>query len=96
MRSLIVLLGLFLILGTAHARLPVDYATVEIKGQEVEFPIGNKDREHDVYWLKKALNGDTEAREVFLGGLSERWFFIGEYEALWLRVTEDSEEIVKP
>ena len=74
----------------------VQYAEVVINGNPVHFPIGNDERKNDVFYLKKALNGDKEAREIFLGGQKERMFFIGEYEPLWLKVSESSEEIIKP
>jgi hypothetical protein len=80
----------------ASARLSVDYATIEVNGETIEFPIGNPGRTNDVYYLKKALNGDKEAREVFLGGASSKWFYIGEYEPLWLYVDKVGEKVVKP
>lgn len=94
---MIVILAIMLSLcSVAEARLPVDYATVTINGEEIEFPVGNKERREEVFYLKKALNGDKEAREVFLGGKDEKWFFIGEESAKWLKITKDSELVVIP
>lgn len=89
--------ALLLLASPAYAQIEgVDYATVDVKGERLWFPVGNLEREQDVYYLKKLLNGDVEAREVFLGGYEERWFFIGDEKPKWLKITQDSEEVITP
>lgn len=74
----------------------IEFATIEVKGEEIRFPIGNKERKQEVYYLKKALRGDMEAREVFMGGAKEKFFFVGVETPLWLKMTESDVEIIKP
>ncbi len=81
----------------AHAEIEgVSYGEAKIHGKNYRFPLGNTEREQEFYFLKKALNGDKEAREVFLEGSNERWWFIGEVEAIWIRVTKDDIQVIKP
>jgi len=96
LRTILIILGL-LIASNAYAIIDgVDYAELVVNGETISFPVGNDERKHDVYYLKKALAGDAIAREIFLGGQEEVWFFIGEGEAKWLKVTRTGEEIVIP
>jgi len=74
----------------------IEFSEIEVGGESVRFPVGNTERKQDIYFLKLALNGDKTAREMFLGGKKERWFFIGTETPLWLKVTEFDEEIIKP
>ncbi len=74
----------------------IEMATITVKGKEVTFPIANDERKNQIYYLKKSLNGDKEAREIFMGGEKEKWFFIGKHTPLWLKVTEDDVEIIDP
>lgn len=84
-----------LFLTNAFARIDgVEYAELSIGGQAIEFPIGNDERKADIYYLKKALNGDNEAREIFLGGGDERLFFVGDDTPRWLKITKTSEELL--
>lgn len=78
---------------TANALEGVEKATVLINGEPITIVVGNKDRRDDIYYLKKALKGDVEAREIFLQGKEERILFVGEDSPLWLRVTMNNEEI---
>ena len=73
----------------AHAVDLVKKAELEINGKMYAFPVGVKEREMDVFWLKKAVGGDKDALEMFLGGQDERLFFIGDDEVRWLRVDKN-------
>lgn len=74
----------------------VEMATINLNGKEIEFPVGDKDRRDKIYYLKKAMNGDKEAREVFMEGKKEMWFFVGKENPLWLKVTSDKVELIDP
>lgn len=92
----VLLLGLFLSTN-AFARIEgAEYAEFSVKGEKVSFPIGSQPRKMDIYFIQKALSGDKEARNIVLGGQKERWFYIGDGSALWLKLTEDGEEIITP
>ena len=77
------------IVNTACAVDMVRKVDLEIHGQTYTFPVGSKEREMDTFWLKKAADGDKQALEMFLGGLDERLFFVGDDSPAWLRVTSD-------
>ena len=62
----------------------VDMQKVTIQGRVYEVPVGNEQRKNDIYYLKKAMNGDKEALEIFLGGSEQRIFYIGQHSPLWL------------
>ena len=85
-----------LTLGNAQALEGVEKCSLVINGHELSVVVGNKDRRDDIYYLKKALAGDIFAREIFLQGKKERWFFIGDDAPLWLVVTEKEEKVVEP
>ena len=72
----------------------MEMATIEVDGQSVTFPVGNDERKNQIYYLKKAIKGDKEAREVFMGGSDEKWFFIGRELPLWLKVTATDMEVI--
>lgn len=74
----------------------VSTTTITIGGIEYPCTIGNEERKSDIYFLKKAIKGDEEAREMFLQGQDSRMFFIGTTEPLWIKVTETSIEVIKP
>ena len=73
----------------AHAVDLVKKAELEINGKMYAFPVGVKEREMDVFWLKKAVGGDKDALEMFLGGMDERLFYVGDDTPVWLRVKND-------
>ena len=81
----IILLALVLSTSTASAVDKVRKATIEVDGKEYTFPIaiGKQD---DVYMLLKAKEGDKVALDMFMQGLDERLFYIGDDSAVWLRV----------
>jgi hypothetical protein len=96
-KTFISVVGFLLITSFAFAFIDgIERVSIEVNEVTYRVPIGNKDRQSDIYYLKKALNGDKEAREVFLGGQDEKWFFIGEENPLWLVVGKDSEKVIKP
>ena len=55
----------------------VQYTTITVNGKNYDVPIANLEYKNDLYFLKKALNGDKEALELFIGGGEKRSFFIG-------------------
>lgn len=86
-RWILVILAMALSISTAEAVDLVKKASLEIDGKTYEFPISvDKQREMDIYWLRKAINGDKDALNMFLGGLDERLFYIGDEKAAWVRV----------
>ena len=99
-KAFAVILILLLCCSTAEARFSnvegIEYATIKVNGQNIEIPIGNVERKQEIYFLKKALEGDKAAREIFLGGNDERWFPIGDEQVVWLLVDKDSERVIKP
>ena len=84
----IILLALVLSTSTASAVDKVRKATIEVDGKEYTFPIaiGKQD---DVYMLLKAKEGDKVALDMFMQGLEERLFYIGDNFAIWLIVRKD-------
>lgn len=89
-------LTFFLNTGFAFTKIhpDVEYATVKIHGKDISFPIGNDQRKNDVYYLKRLLHGDRDAREIFLGGEKVRYFPIGDTFARWVKVTNHTEEVI--
>ncbi len=80
--------------SVANAELAgVKHVRIEVNGASYSVPVGNEEREQDLYMIKKALSGDTIAREMFLGEKDERYFFIGSDSPLWLRIDRFSEDI---
>ena len=70
---------------------------IVVDGKIYQVPLGNEERRSDVYYLKKALKGDSEALSIFLGGASERLFYIGQYEPLWLKVDSNGDfKVIDP
>jgi hypothetical protein len=96
MRILPPLLISIAICTSGWAQLPCEHVDIKVHGVTYTVPVGNNARKNDLYYLKKALKGDEDARDVFLGGEKERWFGIGEETPLWIKVTKDDEEVVKP
>ena len=88
---------LMLILSTsAHAKFEgVKYTTINVNGVEYEVPQANKEYTSELFYLKKALRGDKEALEIFLGGNNPRIFFIGDDYARWLYLYADGRAYVK-
>src|SRR3990167_7706403 len=81
----------------AHAKIEgVSYGELNVNGKVYQFPLGNSKRESEFYYLKKGLLGDNLALEIFLGGEDEKWWYIGEDVALWLKVTKNGAEIHDP
>ena len=88
-KGLIMTLAIIGLSTQAHAVDMVKKAELEINGQVYVFPVGVKEREMDVFWLKKAVGGDKDALEMFLGGMDERLFYVGDDTPVWLRVKND-------
>ena len=84
-----------LIPSLAWAKLEgVEYTTIEVNGESYDIPLANKDYEHDIYMLKKALRKDKEALEIFVGNNDHKDFFIGDENPRWIRVYKDGDAIV--
>ena len=80
----------FLLTPLSFAKIEyVDYTTLEINCKSYEVPKANKDYVAELYWLKKALSGDKEALEIFVGNGPHRDFFIGDEHSRWVRVYKD-------
>lgn len=62
----------------------IDIQKIVVSGQVYEVPVGNRDRKDDIYYIKKAMKGDREALEMFLGGNDSRIFYIGKESPVWL------------
>ena len=89
------LLLLILLARPAEARIDgVEYTTLNVQGVEHECIIGNPTRKSEILIIKKALAGDKDAREILLAGNKDYWYFIGSEKPIWLKITEDSEEII--
>lgn len=90
-----IILSLLLLCSSAYAEIEgVEHAELTIGERVVRFPVGDAQRKQDIYFLKKAIAGDNDAREMFLAGDNEKYFFIGEHSPLWLKVTKTGQEIV--
>lgn len=74
----------------------VEKATLLIDGVEYTFPIGGPDREMDIFWLKKALKGDEDALDMFMGKHPDGYFWIGDDFPVWLRVVDGKFTVEKP
>lgn len=91
-----IVLSLVLIVSPARAIEGVEKATLNINGQDYTFPVGDVDRKTDIYYLKLALKGDEVAKEMFMKGKDEQMFYIGDDYPLWLKVKENSMEVITP
>src|SRR3990167_2608219 len=83
-----------MICTSAYAVEDVRKADLTINGVTYSFPVGTKEREMDVYWLKKFADGDTAARDMFLQGEDMKIMYIGDDSARWLKVTKDTMEVI--
>lgn len=73
----------------------IDMAKVTINGKEYTFPVGDTERQNKIYYLKKGLNGDKEAMQMFMGDEKEAWFFIGTYYPIWLHIKDGKMEVLE-
>lgn len=69
---------------------------IEIEGKTYNVPCANRDHSQEIYYLRKALSGDTDAYEMLVGNSEVKWIFIGQYEPLWAKVTKYKVEVVNP
>ena len=80
----------------SYALEGVGYTEIKVNEETYSVPIPNHKTGNDFYFLKKALNGDTEAREMLLGGQDERFFFVGDIGVVrWLRLTMTDAEVME-
>lgn len=94
MKKLVLLF--LLIASPAFALEGAVSTTFLINGVEYKVPIPNNKTREDFYLLKKALKGDEDARELLLGQKSERYFYIGDEDAVrWLILTKDSVRVTE-
>jgi len=71
----------------------VKYVTLNVKGTYYDVPIHSPEfTEERAITVMKVLNGDKEARAVFLGGKETDQVFIGDGQKVrWLFITKDNE-----
>ena len=67
----------------------VDYTDLLINGIVYQVPKANKDYIQELYYLKKALSGDKDALDIFVGQGEYRDFFIGDETSRWVRVYKE-------
>ena len=89
-----ILLSAAFIASPAKALDGVEKTTLNVSGKEYVFPIGDTQRKQDIFFLKKALNGDSEAMDMFLGLDNKRLFYIGDEKPVWLSVTKEKTEVL--
>lgn len=84
-------------ISNAEAKIEgVSYTEIQVGGRVYEIPLGNKSFEQDIYWVKKAIKGDEEAREILLGGQDKRQIYIGDDTGVrWLTITKTSEYVTE-
>lgn len=77
----------------------VPYCDLIIKGKTYSVPIPNDRTREDYYLLKKAIKGDTDAREMLIGAEKvhsgeAKWIFIGDIGIIrWVRLTMNEIEV---
>ena len=77
----------------------IESVDLEIGGKHYLVPVvpeagkGYAMSKNDAYYFKKMIRGDEEAREVLMGNLDEKWFFIGRETPVWLKITKYTEEV---
>ena len=82
--------------STASALEGVANVQIEIEGKSYSVPMANKDYQADFYLFRKAVAGDKDAFEVILGKSDEKWFYIGDYQPLWAKITRYKVEVIDP
>ena len=84
------------LLPDAHAKLEgIDYTTLRVNGKTYDCPLGNKERENEVYLVKKALAGDMDAKDILLAGKPSYFFYIGSERPMWVKITEKTQEVIQ-
>ena len=91
--ALIWILGATVLSHMAYAVDNVRKATLMINGNSYTFPIGNKEREMDVYWIRKYSEGDKTALDMILAGEEQKVMYIGDDYPCWLTIKKDGMEI---
>lgn len=72
----------------------IPWTDITVNGVYYEIPIYNPDITEKIYLLKKALEGDTVARDMILGPDGKEEIFIGDGERhLWLIMDETGEYV---
>lgn len=86
------LLVILALTGKAEAKIDgIPYTDLVVDGTTYSVPIGNREYRDKIYYVKKAIAGDRDAREIVLGGKWREAIFIGDDKPLWLFVTADDE-----
>src|SRR3990167_10034550 len=98
----LLILTLAVLAANGHADIDpfdgMEQGVILVNGVNYKFPIipeagkGFAVSKTDLYYLKKAFDGDPTAREVILGGEKERIFYIGRERPRWLVIGIDSEK----
>lgn len=78
--------------------LGIPMTVLNVGGIDYEFPTGDVERKMSIYFIRKAMNGDREALDTFLGSADKKYFFVGKETPLWLVVSakEPHFEVVEP
>lgn len=86
----------YLLVGVSFALDGADYVGLSVKGVKYEIPIPNKTIKQEFYLIKKALAGDSIAREIILGTNEEKYYFIGDVGIVrWLVITKTDEYVTE-
>lgn len=76
--------------------LDAEYTTITVNSKVYEVPIPNGRTREDFYMVKKALAGDSIAREMLLGLGQEKKIYIGDVDFVrWLVLRKDNEEVIE-
>lgn len=67
-----------------------------IGGKHYSIPMANKDYKTDFFLFKKALAGDKDAYDMILGQNKVKWFYIGDFQPLWAKITRYNVVVVDP
>jgi len=67
----------------------MEYTKLSVNGVVYEVPLANTAYSQELFFLKKALKGDEEAMDMFLGSSDIRTFFIGDSTPRWIKVYRD-------
>ena len=85
MKKIVALFLLSLLVVPAYARIEgVQYINLKVNGKVYDVPVGNKEQSQELYFIKKALNGDKEALEILIGDQEKSIIWIGDEKPRWL------------
>lgn len=88
----LLLLGAVLTLPNAMALETGGPGQVVVDGKTYTAPVESK----DVKLLQKAIKGSQVARRKLLEDKNEKLVFVGDQNAMWVKVTKDQIKVYKP